>query len=290
MIRKYIIIALLGITIIAFSNVHFLTDNEVLTFVSLSLFSFMSALLLQKVNIKFYKKILLFSSFNILLFSLNSFQDGRLLYFLFHLHSTVAILLMFSLGSFVNFNKYRSRSIILIVLAVIFISAQFVYTNKIIYHLHNVKLNEQAEKIPNFEITDLDGNKITQNDFKGKIVFFDFWAVTCGQCIKQFPSIDIIRNKFKDNPNVEFYLINYDGPKDDIDYVKKFIKQREIKIPVLFDANTKFATDMNCFAFPHSFIIDKNLNIRYHHTGYQKAAEDIYIKEVTNLIKKILDE
>ncbi|MCD4793422.1 MAG: TlpA family protein disulfide reductase [Bacteroidales bacterium] len=289
--KKHILIFLLGIVCLAFSTIHFLADNAFLTFISLSFLSLISSLYLRSIKLNFFIKLLLFTVSWFILIGSATLSNQDINYLLYHLQEITAISIMFTIGNFINFKKYKKRSVLLIILALIFITLQFAFTKKIIYDIKNIAVNEQQfKKIPDFEIIDLENNKITQNDFKGKVVFFDFWAVTCGQCIAQFPSIEKIMNNFKDNPDVKFYLINYNGPSDDLEYIRKFVKKREIKIPVLFDKSASFAAKMNCFAFPHSFIIDKNLNIRYHHAGYQKSTENVYIKDVTKRIKIILNE
>lgn len=41
-----------------------------------------------------------------------------------------------------------------------------------------------------------EGSKLTMDDFKGKIVFLDFWASYCGYCVSQIPEISKLQEKY----------------------------------------------------------------------------------------------
>ena len=55
-----------------------------------------------------------------------------------------------------------------------------------------------GKPMPDFLATDLDGNPISLQQYRGKVVLLDFWAVWCGPCIAEMPNIKKVYNTYKD--------------------------------------------------------------------------------------------
>ncbi|MBV8255165.1 MAG: TlpA family protein disulfide reductase [Chitinophaga sp.] len=53
-----------------------------------------------------------------------------------------------------------------------------------------------AQQAPNFSATDLNGQKVELNAFKGKYVLLDFWATWCPPCMAKIPFLKDIRKKY----------------------------------------------------------------------------------------------
>ena len=52
-------------------------------------------------------------------------------------------------------------------------------------------------RVPDFNVTDIRGNKIRMKDFKGKkYVLVNFWASWCGPCVAEMPAIKKISDKY----------------------------------------------------------------------------------------------
>ena len=62
----------------------------------------------------------------------------------------------------------------------------------------NPKLALIGRHMADFSATDLDGNPISLQQYRGKVVLLDFWAVWCGPCIGEMPNVRKVYDAYKD--------------------------------------------------------------------------------------------
>ena len=74
-----------------------------------------------------------------------------------------------------------------------------------------------------FDVKNLEGNKVPFNQFKGKVVFLNIWATWCGPCRAEMASIQKLYSKI-DKQKVVFVMLSIDQDGDQrkvIDYLHK---------------------------------------------------------------------
>ena len=84
---------------------------------------------------------------------------------------------------------------------------QFNQILRIVYN-ETKELNEGA-LAPNFSLADIDGNMVSLSDYKGKVVFIDFWATWCRPCIKMMHYNQELKDFYK-NKDVVFLFVAMD--------------------------------------------------------------------------------
>jgi thiol-disulfide isomerase/thioredoxin len=78
---------------------------------------------------------------------------------------------------------------------------------------------------PNFSLPDSSGTIVKLSDFKGKIVYIDFWGTWCYPCIQEIPDALELQEKYADQPVVFLYVaLEYD--EQNITEWKEFIAGR----------------------------------------------------------------
>ena len=80
-----------------------------------------------------------------------------------------------------------------------------------------------------FAFRDEDGNIISTERLKGKVVFINFWATWCPPCRAEMPSLNKLYNQLKDDKRFVFLFMNED---EDLQKAKKFLQSNNYAFPI----------------------------------------------------------
>lgn len=138
---------------------------------------------------------------------------------------------------------------------------------------------EKGNKIPDFEISNLFGKKENISDYKGKLIFLNFWATWCPPCRAEMPSMETIY-KNKGNKNFEIIAISVDQTSTQKIY--DFILKNNYSFPVYHDPTGAISNKFLVQSIPQTFIIDKNGVILEKYTG----AFDWTTLDIDKLLQK----
>ncbi|MEW6374685.1 MAG: TlpA disulfide reductase family protein [Thermodesulfobacteriota bacterium] len=110
------------------------------------------------------------------------------------------------------------------------------------------------KKAPNFCLENLSGKKVELKQFKGKVIFLNFWATWCGPCKEEMPSMEALYQKFKEKGFVFLTIsVDYAGLKP----VKEFIEKNRYTFPVLLDPKYEALDLYEVKGIPTTILIDK---------------------------------
>lgn len=130
-----------------------------------------------------------------------------------------------------------------------------------------------------FELTDINGNIISSNSTKGKVVVLNFWYIGCKPCLAEIPELNAVYEKYANNPEVVFISIALDELKK----VKKKLSKYNIEYPIVTDGN-KASELFKVGAYPTNMVIDKKGNYSFRFTGGFSGIGTL----VSNSIQKAL--
>lgn len=136
------------------------------------------------------------------------------------------------------------------------------------------------EPAANFTLTDLQGNRVSLADLKGKVVVLDFWATWCVPCKASFPAMQMAINRYKDDPNVKFLFIHtWERTKTPIEDAKAYMADMKYNFQVLMDTKdpqtkaNKVVDSYKVTGIPAKFVIDGKGNIRFKLNGFDGSNE-----------------
>jgi thiol-disulfide isomerase/thioredoxin len=149
----------------------------------------------------------------------------------------------------------------------------------------SLKSSENQERMSdqdyNWPITDMDGKELSLKDFKGKVIFLNFWATWCPPCVGEMPEIEALYDIYKDSPEVKFLLVS----NEDHQTVENFIQKRGFSFPVFssrFNAPKIFYSE----SIPTSFLISKDGRVVIREVGASRWSGKKMQDIINDLIKE----
>lgn len=134
-----------------------------------------------------------------------------------------------------------------------------------------------------FELKDQYGKVHKLSDYKGKVVFLNFWATWCPPCRNEMPHIQALYESYGQNQS-DVVFLSVAGPnqgqEQDIAGITQFLKDEGYTWPSVMDETGDVFSAYSVSALPTTYMIDKSGNIYGYVSG--QLTEDI--------MKKIIEE
>ncbi len=146
-------------------------------------------------------------------------------------------------------------------------------------------LEQQREAMSNvnFTYTDMKGDPVRLSDFRGKVVYLDFWATWCAPCRAEFPHLRKIEEHYKGNPNVVFVGISSDKPEAKAKW-EKMVRDEQLPGVQLFAGGPdKLPREYNIAGIPRFVLIDRQGKV-----AASEAPRPSMGDELIQLIDKLL--
>ncbi len=125
-----------------------------------------------------------------------------------------------------------------------------------------------GDKAPDFNIPRLETKgMISLKQYRGKVVYVDFWASWCGPCRQSLPALNKIRKEFR-SKGFEVIAINLDEERDD---AMEFLKEFPVAYPTARDTSGKVPEAYGLVGMPTAYLVDRKGNIQMVHEGFKKT-------------------
>jgi thiol-disulfide isomerase/thioredoxin len=143
--------------------------------------------------------------------------------------------------------------------------------------------SEVGEAAPAFSLPSLLQDKPSSlQQYKGKVIYLDFWASWCAPCRTSFPLLNKLHEKLKDK-GFEVVAINLDEDKTN---AEKFLKEIPVDFTILRDSTGEWSDKFVVESMPTSFIIDKQGVIQNIHHGFTSGDINELELKVSDLLAK----
>lgn len=124
------------------------------------------------------------------------------------------------------------------------------------------------------------GDVISLNSLKGKVVFINFWATWCPPCIEELPSIHELKKTFTGNENIVFLMVDVDN---NMDKSVAFMDDKKYNLPVYVPAST-IPSDFLGGAIPTTVILDKTGKLVTQIEGARDYTDPEIVKAIQELV------
>lgn len=117
-------------------------------------------------------------------------------------------------------------------------------------------------------------------EWRGQVVYLDFWASWCAPCRQSFPWMQLIQTTYGSR-GLTVVAINVDRSRADAD---KFLARFNPDFEIRFDPQGALAQQFNVSGMPTSVMFDRHGVVRFTHVGFLPADEKRYIEEIRSLL------
>jgi thiol-disulfide isomerase/thioredoxin len=118
----------------------------------------------------------------------------------------------------------------------------------------------EVKTVPTLQFLDEDGESLSLEKFRGRVVVLNLWATWCSPCLEEMPTLDRLQQQLKPLGVVVVALsLDRGGPKA----VREYYDENGIEnLDVYVDPSMKAQSDLNVIGLPTTILIDREGNER----------------------------
>ena len=135
--------------------------------------------------------------------------------------------------------------------------------------------------VPQFSLPGRDA-QVSLADYRGKLVYLDFWASWCAPCKRSFPWMGELQKRFGPSGLV-VVAVNVDTARADAD---RFLLDVPAGFTVAFDPAGSVARQYSIKGMPSSVLIGPSGQVLHMHEGFTKSTPQAVEKHIEQLLKK----
>jgi peroxiredoxin len=135
--------------------------------------------------------------------------------------------------------------------------------------------SSQSQIAPAFSLTDMQGNLVSLEGLRGKVVLVNFWATWCGPCKKEIPDFVELQKKYGDKGLV---ILGLSVDRGGEQVVRNWMAKNTVNYPLaladasLYNEWQKLLPASDRGVIPTSYLVGPDGVVRYNHIGLQDKS------------------
>lgn len=136
---------------------------------------------------------------------------------------------------------------------------------------------------PEFSLQNLHGDSVRLEQFRGDYILLNFWATWCPPCVKEMPSMEQLRQNYKDK-GIQVVAISLD--KEPREKVAAFVARLKLTFPILLDPDGIVSKPYGATELPSTFILNPDGQV----IAAAKGERDWYGEEAISYFDELLTQ
>jgi thiol-disulfide isomerase/thioredoxin len=112
------------------------------------------------------------------------------------------------------------------------------------------------------DLLSLDGRRVGVEDYRGKILFLNFWATWCGPCRMEMPSMARLYERLR-GEGLSMIALTDESPQT----VRAYLEAQPYPFPILLDPDRTLFRRFGVYALPTTLVLDEQGRVVLEHTG-----------------------
>lgn len=143
-----------------------------------------------------------------------------------------------------------------------------------------------AQQMPDVQVETADGKAVSVRTLIGeKPLIISFWSLSCKPCIQELNAINDQIDEWRKEADFDVVAVSVDDVR-----MKAAAKAKARSFGwdfvCIYDENQDLKRAMNVSLTPQSYVVDKQGNIVFSHSGYSLGSEQLLLDKVIELNDK----
>ena len=114
---------------------------------------------------------------------------------------------------------------------------------------------KQRLTAPAFQVQDLDGNDVSLEGYRDKVVLVHFWATFCIPCLEEMPVLESLWQQYGGEGLV---ILGIAGDRGNTKVVREFAEKTGVSFPVVHDSDGRVRNQYEVAALPTTYLVGRD--------------------------------